>query len=160
MSLTSCEWEKLCCSGLTASSVEGVRLESFKAADSWIVIWLTAQNTSRTFQLFREKNNCPETPLRNVRGSFYCGQGKSSTCRYPTGFQEILSLYLLPIHIFDTQVGLAIAQQQGLFWKNTFFTALLSAFESPHHHQRILAARQEAGNSMIRFGRHGASQDN
>ena len=100
MSLTSCEWEKLCCSGLTASSVEGVRLESFKAADSWIVICLTAQNTSRTFQLFREKKNWPETPLRNVRGSFYCGQGKSSTCRYPTGFQEILSLYLLPIHFF------------------------------------------------------------
>jgi len=29
--------------------------------------------------------------------------------------------------------------------------ALLSAFESPHHHQRIVAARQEAGNSMIRY---------
>jgi len=29
--------------------------------------------------------------------------------------------------------------------------ALLSAFESPHHHQRILAAKQEAGNSMIRY---------
>jgi len=30
-------------------------------------------------------------------------------------------------------------------------TALLSAFESPHHSQRIQAAKQEAGNSMIRY---------
>jgi len=29
--------------------------------------------------------------------------------------------------------------------------AILSAFESPHHGQRILAAKQEAGNSMIRY---------
>jgi len=29
--------------------------------------------------------------------------------------------------------------------------AILSAFESPHHQQRILAAKQEAGNSMIRY---------
>jgi len=30
-------------------------------------------------------------------------------------------------------------------------TAILSAFESPPHQARILAAKQEAGNSMIRY---------
>ena len=29
--------------------------------------------------------------------------------------------------------------------------AILSAFESPPHHARIVAAKQEAGNSMIRY---------
>jgi len=33
----------------------------------------------------------------------------------------------------------------------TALAAILSAFESPHHQQRILAAKQEAGNSMIRY---------
>ena len=134
--------------------------------------------TSKSFSFVKEDARSKEVDERNVRGSLYCGPGESSSCRWReptfgredfeenplTGPEILCSIKLsnlLSLKVWKPNVSNNIKAMRNTSrhvnnlskhqkTQTSCHPALLSAFESPHHHQRILAARQEAGNSMIR----------